>query len=883
MLKFGLAFIITVSAQLIISLMNAFGGGIVLDGSMGTAGALKGPDFQIKSEYGQQAGTNLFHSFKTFNVQTNETATFSGPPSIRNIISRVTGGETSYIDGLLRSTIAGANLLFMNPSGIHIGPNASLDIDGSFHLTTADYIRLGDDKFYASPIENEILSVVPPSAFGFFDSVSEPKKMVNAPITFDGKELFPESVNEIPTTGLSVPKGECISVVAGTIDINGSYYKKPIDDTNTQDVAAGTLKAPDGKIHLISMKTGGEVNIENPNISVSKAGDIRLNHTLLNTSGNGTGRISIRGGQFFAKNSIIQSDTEGSEHGGVIDIHADNIILSQTDVFTDSFNSGSGGDIVLSADQSISITDFSRIFSDTYKTGNGGSILIETERLNISNGGKVSSDSLGSGDGGMITLRGSEYIHIKDQNTTVFVGAEGKGETAGDAGGLFIETPKFLLSDEATINCDTYYGSAMGGDINISGLNGDFADSVDISNSRIYSGAINGEYQGAGHGGQIQIKSKNISISNGGEIGSESIGGGNGGDVILHALEKIRIQGKDSEGNSSKINASALCKQDIAGNAGNIILKSDQIFLSEGGSVSVSTEGPGNAGAIMIESSILELDNNASISSASQSTEYGGNAGMISIRGNQSLVLKNGSEISTATFAKQSDEGKKGNAGNIELRAAQIKLESGSSISSGSSSLTQGGDAGVISIRTSESLIISGGSSITTEAEDAGKGQIIVEAGNLLYLLNGKMTTSIKAGGEDAGDIYAKQDVLIMNGSKIVANAWEGRGGNIHLIANPFIQSANSLVDASSKLGIDGTVYIESPDDDVTSGLIVLPTNFLDATQWIKTPCAARTGESVSQFVIKGRDAMPTALYDLMPGTVLWFEEKIKDLNLTSN
>lgn len=75
--------------------------GIRLDGTFGATGKpdLPGPDFDIPAEYGKQIGSNLFHSFARFNLNEGETATFSGPASVQNIVSRVTGGEPSWING----------------------------------------------------------------------------------------------------------------------------------------------------------------------------------------------------------------------------------------------------------------------------------------------------------------------------------------------------------------------------------------------------------------------------------------------------------------------------------------------------------------------------------------------------------------------------------------------------------------------------------------------------------------------------------------------------------------------------------------------------------------------------------------------------------------
>ncbi|MBF0559876.1 MAG: filamentous hemagglutinin N-terminal domain-containing protein, partial [Nitrospirae bacterium] len=122
----------------LVSTTNAFAG-IALDGSFGTKGALTGPNYSIPASVGQQTGSNLFHSFGTFNITSAESATFSGPASIQNIISRVTGGQSSSIDGTIHSTINGADLYFINPAGIVFGANAKLDVSGSFHASTADY------------------------------------------------------------------------------------------------------------------------------------------------------------------------------------------------------------------------------------------------------------------------------------------------------------------------------------------------------------------------------------------------------------------------------------------------------------------------------------------------------------------------------------------------------------------------------------------------------------------------------------------------------------------------------------------------------------------------------------------------------------------------
>jgi filamentous hemagglutinin family protein len=139
-------------------ILDLIGGGsaqaqIATDGSVGPRIELNGPEFDIGAEFGRQAGRNLFHSFDRFSLSTGERATFSGPDQIRNVISRVTGGERSDIDGTIRSTIEGADFYFINPAGVLFGPNARLDVKGSFHVSTADELRFEGGEVFSADLE----------------------------------------------------------------------------------------------------------------------------------------------------------------------------------------------------------------------------------------------------------------------------------------------------------------------------------------------------------------------------------------------------------------------------------------------------------------------------------------------------------------------------------------------------------------------------------------------------------------------------------------------------------------------------------------------------------------------------------------------------------
>ena len=101
-------------------------------------------------------------------MKAGESATFSGPRDVQNVLSRITGGGRSLIDGAIRSDIAGANVYLLNPAGVVFGPNAKVDISGSLAVTTADYLKLGGGgRFDAARPAESILTSAPVEAFGF--------------------------------------------------------------------------------------------------------------------------------------------------------------------------------------------------------------------------------------------------------------------------------------------------------------------------------------------------------------------------------------------------------------------------------------------------------------------------------------------------------------------------------------------------------------------------------------------------------------------------------------------------------------------------------------------------------------------------------------------
>ena len=930
---------------LLLALGSAASAEVWTDDSFGEPVHLEavGGAYQITDLLGDynENSTSLFHSFDRFSVETNMTAVFSATQTPDRIIARVTGGSLSMIDGTLRTSggALGADVFLLNPSGVTFGPNAKLDLRGSFHVSTADRLRftIGPDFDANSSEPGPALSVAAPSAFGFLSP---------APALI----LFSQS------SGLALPAGETFSAIGGPVLLAGNN-RPGISVPSGRIQIAAVDHAADVPLDLATFEgaalAAAVADDEIPDVTFVQGFNLDVNGSFLGAGGP-SGRVVIRGGTLALDASSISAAHRSAQDaaGPAIDVQMVNAVelasgarfLTQSSINQNGVNVGRAGDVVIATDRVRVRGAGTLIQTQSLGAGAGGALNVRAGQVELSEGGSLSTLAAGTGPGGAIVVEASEGLRAfaggSVSSSTTAAGTGGRvaisaphlgvtdggqivstASAAGAGGALAIEADNVFVSNEtdratpssiATIAV----GSGAGGELTVDALAVEIVEGGAIATRTDGAGAggdlvvraegsvrligmdaarrhaaltASTKENSTGPGGSLSITTAVIEALDGAQISTNTQGSGDGGSMSISASERVSIRG-GANGNSFLSSDSRFVPEalELPGGSGDIVLSTGLLELRDGGRITANTDGDSDAGRIRITADDVVVagveprnENPSVVQSRSNAANLAGSGdgGGIEIDATGDVTLSDRGELSSSTADT-------GDAGTTVVRAGgRILIEGGARIralAEGSST----GDAGPITLTAGGGIELRDGASIEAAAQgfgvagdvtiDAGPqlelsdssistlatfgtgGRITIRAGKIVRLRNSSLTTLVANGAGGGGDITIDPEFVVLDRSQLVARAVEGAGGNISIVAGTYFESPDSVVDASSELGIDGVVTVTPPDTDVTSGITTLPSVFLDATQLMRSACTAATAGSGS-FVVSTHAGLPSS------------------------
>ncbi|MEM9120694.1 MAG: filamentous hemagglutinin N-terminal domain-containing protein [Cyanobacteria bacterium P01_F01_bin.56] len=804
---------------------------ITPDSTLGNEATIVTPDALIEGapaeliEGGAIRGENLFHSFSDFNVETLQRIYFVNPAGIETILTRITGGNASSIDGLL-GVDGLADLYLLNPNGVAFGPNAQLDIRGSFFVSTAEGWDLGDGEVFSAvnPEAPPILAVTltPGLQYGITQQadVGNAGNLAVAP----GESLVLLGDTVTSTGTLTAPGGQVqllgnrvglldegrIDVSAptggGTINLGGDFQGQ-----GTLPTSAQTVVGPNAALIADATEdgTGGNIIVWSDGLTrfygdaFAQGGAIAGNGGFVEVSGLNTlvfeGEVDTA-----AANGAIGTLLLDPTNIIVADIAtAETFSLADVDEFTDADIGGDGdtrisslafslanSNVALQATDSISFE--APIFMVTPSVGlsaiagesitvnqaittNAGAVALEAPNLSINAG--ISTL------GGDIALVGDDNIFI---SSGAVVESGDRLLRTNDAGEITVQTSGILRLTEGGQIRASAVGTGNGAEIRV------VADSIELDGINILvgsSGIASDVLPGAsGVGGDVIVEANTISITNLAILSTSTFGSGAAGNLSINA-ERIELEDFPTQGPFFGAGGIGSVVRD-SGTGGDVTIEADSLVVANGAIISNSTLGTGNAGKLTINADLIELDGVAPVTS-----------GVLTASGIGSQV------------------GASGSGGDIEITAKRISATDGANIST---STFGAGDAGRLAVTADEIVldgvgtsggIVLGASAIGSQVVNSGAGGDVTVAAQTISVTNGASISTSTFGNGQAGSLLVTADQLSLDGIAASGNGTLG------------VSQIGSQVFSA---GTGGTVTVDASRINVTNGAVISNGNFGD-------------------------------------------------------
>jgi filamentous hemagglutinin family protein len=796
----------------LISINTAQAQEVSADGTLSTTVTKSADGLNFTINNGNQAGGNLFHSFKEFSVPNNGSAVFQNGLDVQNIIGRVTGGLRSDINGLIKAQ-GSANLFLINPAGILFGPNARLQIGGSFFGSTANSLLFdGGVEFSATDLQAPpLLTVNIPNGLKFRGN---PANITNQSVGAD--------INNNPGFGLQVPSGKTLALVGGDINFNSGKIVAPGAKVELGGLKAagtvglnndGSLSFPEGvaranvtlkgdtnSVSLIRTDTFGQGNPGNINITTGSLFVTDGSQLLASTYGNGdAGKVTINATDIvsfdgtdsrgFPSAAFSNVETGGEGNGGEINITAGSLSLTNGGLLgtfvrgafgTNPAGNGNAGNIKLNVSNDIKIAGVNKtgtqsgIFSDVESdaTGNAGNIDIQAGSISITDNAELITKNASDGLGGNITLNARDKIEISNSNVTSTSNNDQRSPSLFN----FLKitaTQGSIFLNNAEINA-TNSGIGFAGDVVLNAR-----DQISINQSTISSRGLDGRiligknYDETYSPKIVSFDGSTLDTSNDSIFGSQYENKKtNAGEIFIDALESISLV------NGSKI----LSDTDRLGNAGNITLRTEKGDISLADSLirsRVLSTGIGKAGDINITARSLKVTEGTQLSA---STFGNGDAGSITINAT-GLVSFDGEDkqgFVSAAFSNV-EAGAVGNGGDINITAGSLELINGAQLNSfvrkaSGTNLAGNGNAGNVNLNITNDVNISGRSrkrfesgifsDVATDATGDG-GRIEIQAGTLRVTDGARLSTENASDGLAGNIILNARDKVEISNSKV--------------------------------------------------------------------------------------------------------------------
>ncbi|MEW6496523.1 MAG: S-layer family protein, partial [Cyanobacteriota bacterium] len=341
-------------------------------------------------------------------------------------------------------------------------------------------------------------------------------------------------------------------------------------------------------------------------------------------------------------------------------------------------------------------------------------------------------------------------------------------------------------------------------------------------------------------GGSIQVRGRNVTLTDGSQIVANFLGVGKGGNLIVNASESVQLIGTSADDQSSSA-LGAQASATATGEAGDLTITTRNLLIQDGAIVGTATFGAGKAGDVTVNASdSVQVigrtadDQFASNLSAQADQNSTGDAGNLTIN-TQQLLIRDGAQVSASTFGA-------GKGGNVTVnasdsvqvmgRSADGQVASNLSVQANRNST---GDAGDLTITTGR-LLIGHGAEVIADTFGSGKGgNLTVNASDSVQVIgtfaDSRFGSNLSADATrnstgDAGDLtIITGQLLIQDGGRVSADSLgSGKGGNLTVNASDSVQVIGESADGqfASYLSADTLGTGDAGDLTITTSELLI-------------------------------------------------------------
>ncbi|MBE9032563.1 filamentous hemagglutinin N-terminal domain-containing protein [filamentous cyanobacterium LEGE 11480] len=780
---------------------------------------------------GQMLGNSLFHSFTKFNIGNQQQVYFNNPQGIQNIFSRVTGNDRSNILGTL-GVDGRANLFLLNPNGFFFGPNAKLDLSGSFTASAGNKFDFGNGQIFAiqTPIKQLLSTNLTPglqygSAQGDITNAANLSLKPKQTLTLFGNTIWQQGQLTIPS-GIIRLLGNQLGLMTGsTIEVSGQNGGTVLLGGANQGQgnlprANAVYIAPDSRIRANALRQGdgGTIIVWSEN-STRVYGELQAQGGT--QAGNG-GLIETSSRTFLDTNSIRVSATATNGQPGTWLIDPRNIIIRNTPTQQATVTSTAAGNLFTPTGMN-SIIDAQTINA---QLNAGNNVTITTGDT-----GNQAGDIIGenftisqlSTNPATLTLRAANNIQL----TNVKFNPPNDGnplkpspfdpELARDRGGPGNPNRLNLIFEADSDRSGQ--GDILLNQTDIDTRGGLFQATTPglfrLSASSLYTNNYTAE-----NAAPLIVRAKDIIIDQGLTVGTpgdpgisvNTLGDGNGADVELNAQGELKYIEGTGIGNHT------LGK----GNAGKVVMNADTFSIILGGvggnsgtsnvTTDINGEPLGRQTSFEINARQIVLDqfgfffevNGAgdgrpTVLNATDSITIGDGTFSAKVTGTNAIgtdiILNAQNRIqftdSNSGITVRTEGPNTGPAGNIEITTKQLDFTGGIS-----NFTTGNGNAGQVLIDVEQLNVDRGTISNSTRGEEnqefsGNAGEVIIKAQDSINLLAGSVITNnaLKNTSGNTGNIDIETGNLSSQAGSQILITTEGKGnaGSVRLNASGMI------------------------------------------------------------------------------------------------